>query len=278
MSIKSEKVEVPQAAEFFGKLLFDDTEGWPLTDAGYQLSPSCIVDLSRGPFNGVLTLSTAGKEKTHLLDRDTEMQDVVNKVVARAKILKRRTSSDKNASPALLTAQAPGSGKSHFLAELGVKIPSLWDLDGQKQRPLVSAFTYGSAMGNKLTHGSVTSTSEVDLAQRVLYGAAHHMTRAGLHCTSWMGFLDAIHAAVSSSILASLVNLNVVVKILHHLHGVRPLVILALSGGSVAGSIADIGDMGTNLPPQFRAEELEELLQSWELVDCPSGSCLKSVA
>ena len=114
-----------QAAEFFGKLLFDDTEGWPMTDAGYQSSPSCIIDLSRGPFNGALALSTAREEKTHLLDRGTEMQDVVNKFVARAEHLKGCVNSDKTASPALLVAQAPGSGKSHFLAELGEKIPSL---------------------------------------------------------------------------------------------------------------------------------------------------------
>ena len=63
---------------------------------------------------------------------------------------------------------------------------------------------------------------------RVLYGAAHHMTRARLRCTSWMGFLDAINAAASSNnMLASLVNLDFAVKILRHLYGARPLVILA---------------------------------------------------
>eukprot|EP00439_Symbiodinium_sp_Y106_P067874 s2232_g11.t1 len=378
-------VEVSQAAEFFGKLLFDDTEGWPLRDAGYQSSRSCIVDLGRGPFSGAL--ASGNQEKSNLLDRDTEMQYVVEKVAARAAYLKGCVNSDKTASPALLVAQAPGSGKSHFLAELGEKIPSLPDLEGQEQKPIVSAFTYNSAMGNKLTQGSFTSSSAVDLALRVLYGAAHHMTRARLRCTSWMGFLDAINAAASSNnMLASLVNLDFAVKILRHLYGARPLVILAdevgrsddeglirnrlcqlmdswagqvyvvmsalsdyegvvdmfneskrkvelqilpalgvdtfdkfqsvltdldrgsrsntkkailryriglawgatagyaraveyltahlrnsngLSGGSVSGAIAEIGEMGTNLPPRFKAEELEALLQSWESVDCP---------
>ncbi|CAE7904553.1 unnamed protein product, partial [Symbiodinium sp. KB8] len=204
-----------------------------------------------------------------------------------------------------------------------------------------------------------------------------------------MGFLDAINAAGSSnSILASLVNLNFVVKILRYWYGARPLVILAdevgksddegrvrnrlcqlmdswagqvyvvmsalsdyegtlgmfnksnrevefqilpvlgvdtfdkfqsvltdldrdsrsntqkailryriglawgatagyaravekltdhlrspdgLSSGSVIGSIAKLGELGMDmsLPPRFKAEELEALLQSWESVDCP---------
>ena len=383
------QVDVSQAAEFFGKLLFDDTEGWPLTDAGYSANPSCIIELSLGPFNGQLALSTPGKDKAKLLDRDTEMQDMVTKIVDRAQRLKGWASSDKSFSPALLVAQAPGSGKSHFLAELGEKIQSLPDLEGQEQKPIVSAFTYNSAMSSKLTHGSFTNNNDVDLALRVLYGAAHHMTRAGLHCTSWMGFLDAINAAGSSnSILASLVNLNFVVKILRYWYGARPLVILAdevgksddegrvrnrlcqlmdswagqvyvvmsalsdyegtlgmfnksnrevefqilpvlgvdtfdkfqsvltdldrdsrsntqkailryriglawgatagyaravekltdhlrspdgLSSGSVIGSIAKLGELGMDmsLPPRFKAEELEALLQSWESVDCP---------
>ena len=33
------QVDVSQAAEFFGKLLFDDTEGWPLTDAWLLVKP-----------------------------------------------------------------------------------------------------------------------------------------------------------------------------------------------------------------------------------------------
>ncbi|CAE7938328.1 unnamed protein product, partial [Symbiodinium sp. KB8] len=157
-------VEVSQAAEFFGKLLFDDTKGWPLTDAGYQSSRSCIVDLGRGPFSGAL--ASGKQEKSNLLDRDTEMQYVVKKVAARAKDLKGRVNSDKTASPALLVAQAPGSGKSHFLAELGEKIQSLPDLEGQEQKPIVSAFTYNSAMSSKLTHGSFANNNDVDLTLR----------------------------------------------------------------------------------------------------------------
>ena len=244
-------------------------------------------------------------------------------------------------------------------------------------------------MSNKLTHGSFTNKNDVDLALRVLYGAAHHMTRAGLHCTSWMGFLNAVQAdASSNNMLASIVNLDFAVEILRHWYGARPLVILAdevgksddegfvrnrlcqlmdswagqvhvvmsalsdyegalgmfntsnrevgfqiltvlgvdafnrfqsvltdldkgsgnntkkailsyrislawgatagyaravekltahlrssdgLSSGSVIGSIVKLGDLGmeTNLPPRFRADELEALLQSWDSVDCP---------
>ncbi|CAE7465127.1 unnamed protein product, partial [Symbiodinium sp. CCMP2456] len=221
-------VDVSQAAEFFGKLLFDDTAGWPLTDAGYSSNPSCIIELSLGPFNGELALSTPGKDKAKLLDRDTEMQDMVTKIVARAKRLKRCASSDKSLSPALLVAQAPGSGKSHFLAELGENISRLWDLDGNLQRPIVSVFTYNSAMGDKWTDVSRMSNSGVDLGLRVLFGAAHHMTSTGLRCKSWMAFLDAINQAVSSeNMLQSLVDLNFVVKILRHWYGARPLLILA---------------------------------------------------
>ena len=192
------QVDVSQAAEFFGKLLFDDTEGWPLTDAGYSSNPSCIIELSLGSFNGELALSTPGKDKAKLLDRDTEMQDMVTKIVARAKRLERLASSDKSLSPALLVAQAPGSGKSHFLAELGENISRLWDLDGKLQRPIVSVFTYNSAMGDKWTDVFRMSNSGVDLGLRVLFGAAHHMTSTGLRCKSWMAFLDAINHADSS--------------------------------------------------------------------------------
>ena len=172
-----------------------------MTDAGYQSSPSCIIDLSRGPFNGALASrgSMAGKQdKSNLLDRDREMQDVVKKVVDRAQCLKGCASSDKVFSPALLVAQAPGSGKSHFLAELGENISRLWDLDGKLQRPIVSVFTYNSAMGDKWTDVFRMSNSGVDLGLRVLFGAAHHMTSTGLRCKSWMAFLDAINHADSS--------------------------------------------------------------------------------
>ena len=98
---------------------------------------SCVIDLSSGPLNGALALSTAGKEKANLLGRDTEMQDVVNKVVAQAMRLKGCASSDKNSSPALLVAQAPGSGKSHFSAELGENISFLWHLDGESRGRLL---------------------------------------------------------------------------------------------------------------------------------------------
>ena len=380
------QVDVSQAAEFFGKLLFDDTEGWPLTDAGYSSNPSCIIELSLGPFNGELALSTPGKDKAKLLDRDTEMQDMVTKIVARAKRLERLASSDKSLSPALLVAQAPGSGKSHFLAELGENISRLWDLDGKLQRPIVSVFTYNSAMGDKWTDVFRMSNSGVDLGLRVLFGAAHHMTSTGLRCKSWMAFLDAINHAVSSeNMLQSLVDLNFVVKILRHWYGARPLLILAdevgrsddeglarqrlcqlmdswagqvsvvmsafsdyegavnmfnasirtvefqilivlgtdtfsrfqsvltvwdrnrtknailayrislawgatagyaravqyltaelnktrfkgPSGGSIMGCIAKLGDMGVNLPPQFRADELEALLETWDSRACP---------
>eukprot|EP00439_Symbiodinium_sp_Y106_P023354 s8396_g2.t2 len=115
-----------------------------------------------------------------------------------------------------------------LLVELGEKIQFLPDLKGKEKKPIVSAFTYNSAMSNKLTHGSFTNKNDVDLALRVLYGAAHHMTRAGLHCTSWMGFLNAVQAdASSNNMLASIVNLDFAVEILRHWYGARPLVILA---------------------------------------------------
>ncbi|CAE7453351.1 unnamed protein product [Symbiodinium sp. CCMP2592] len=314
------------------------------------------------------------------------MQDMVTKIVARAKRLEGLASSDKSLSPALLVAQAPGSGKSHFLAELGENISSLWDLDGKLQRPIVSVFTYNSAMGDKWTDGFRMSNSGVDLGLRVLFGAAYHMRSTGLRCKSWTAFLDAINHAVSSeNMLQSLVDLNFVVKILRHWYGARPLLILAdemgrsddeglarqrlcqlmdswagqvsvvmsalsdyegavnmfnasirpvefqilivlgtdtfsrfqsvltvwdrnktknailayrislawgatagyaravqyltaelnkarfkgPSGGSIMGCIAKLGDMGVNLPPQFRADELEALLETWDSRACP---------
>ena len=41
------------------------------------------------------------------------------------------------------------------------------------------------------------------------------------------------------------------------------------SGGSIMGCIARLGDMGVNLPPQFRADELEALLETWDSRACP---------
>ena len=38
------------------------------------------------------------------------------------------------------------------------KTQTLPDLEGQEQKPVVSAFTYNSAMSKKLTHGSFTSS------------------------------------------------------------------------------------------------------------------------
>lgn len=81
-----------QAAEFFGKLLFDDTEGWPMTDAGYQSSPSCIIDLSRAyrhP-NGrsrlvlvdMIALERANQEEEHV------HKDVLGRILNAPHILK----------------------------------------------------------------------------------------------------------------------------------------------------------------------------------------------
>eukprot|EP00439_Symbiodinium_sp_Y106_P010745 s9237_g1.t1 len=41
------------------------------------------------------------------------------------------------------------------------------------------------------------------------------------------------------------------------------------SGGSIMGCIAKLGDMGVNLPRQFRADELEALLETWDARACP---------
>jgi hypothetical protein len=127
--------------ELLGRLLFSDAV--PLNDrkATYSSASSYIVDLGRGPFNGELALQKTNL-KAQLLDREQEVQLIVEMLLESSNKLFGKRSSDKAFSPAILVAQAPGAGKSHFLAVLGEEIPMLYDLDGKNQTPIVSAFTY----------------------------------------------------------------------------------------------------------------------------------------
>ena len=131
--------------ELLGGLLFPDAV--PLKDrkATYTSASSYIVNLDSGPFNGRLALQN-NRSQARLLDRELEVDLIVQELLKRSNDLKGQTASDKSFSPAFLVAQAPGAGKSHFLALLGEQIPILYDLDGKKETPIVSAFTYNSKM------------------------------------------------------------------------------------------------------------------------------------
>ena len=194
--------------ERLGGLLFRDV---PLnnSNATYSSKFSYIVNLDRGPFNG--RLAQNNKSQAELLDREQEVTFLVEMLLERSNNLKGKSASDKSLSPALLVAQAPGAGKSHFLAVFGEKIPMLYDLDGKNQTPIVSAFTYNSGMGL-----AISDNPEADLALRVLYGAARHMS--GTKC-SWREFLQEWKPLQ--------IDINLAVRILRTWYGDRPAVILA---------------------------------------------------
>ena len=131
-------VQVPgfqSLTELLGRLLFSDAV--PLNDrkATYSSASSYIVELGRGPLQKT-------NLKAQLLDREQEVQLIVEMLLESSNKLFGKRSSDKAFSPAILVAHAPGAGKSHFLAVLGEEIPMLYDLDGKNQTPIVSAFTY----------------------------------------------------------------------------------------------------------------------------------------
>ncbi|CAL1164891.1 unnamed protein product [Cladocopium goreaui] len=201
-----------EAAKLLGTLLFEDV---PLNDrkATYSSASSYIVDLGRGPFNGELALQKTNL-KAQLLDREQEVQLIVEMLLERSNKLFGKRSSDKAFSPAILVAQAPGAGKSHFLAVLGEEIPMLYDLDGKNQTPIVSAFTYNSGMGL-----IISDNPEADLALRVLYGAARHMSRT---TCEWRDFLRTWKSREIDSI-----DIDLAVEILRSWYGDRPVVILA---------------------------------------------------
>ena len=198
--------------ELLGGLLFRDV---PLNDrkARYSSASSYIVDLDRGPFNGRLALQNK-RLQAELLDRELEVQLIVKMLLKRTNDLKGKSASDKSLSPAILVAQAPGAGKSHFLAVLGEKIPTLYDLNGESQTPIVSAFTYNSKMTEDITN------LKADLALRVLYGAAWHMSN--LTC-EWTGFLNTWKFRE----ISFEIDIYDAVKVLRSWYGDRPVVILA---------------------------------------------------
>ena len=139
----------------------------------------------------------------------------MKKLLKRSNDLKGKSASDKSDSPAILVAQAPGAGKSHFLAVLGEKIPMLYDLDGKNQTPIVSAFTYNS----KMTADDIQNL-KADLALRVLYGAARHMS--GTKC-EWSDFVDTWKSQCANSEI----DIRLAAPILRTWYGDRPIVILA---------------------------------------------------
>ena len=198
--------------ELLGGLFFRDV---PLNDrkARYSSASSYIVDLDRGPFNGRLALQNK-RLQAELLDRELEVQLIVKMLLKRTNDLKGKSASDKSLSPAILVAQAPGAGKSHFLAVLGEKIPTLYDLNGESQTPIVSVFTYNSKMTEDITN------LKADLALRVLYGAAWHMSN--LTC-EWTGFLNTWKFRETSFEI----DIYDAVKVLRSWYGDPPVVILA---------------------------------------------------
>ena len=199
--------------ELLGRLLFPDAVLLNDRNATYSSASSYIVTLDRGPFNG--RLAQNNKSQAELLDREQEVQLIVEMLLERSNDLKGKSASDKSLSPALLVAQAPGAGKSHFLAVLGEKIPMLYDLDGKNQTPIVSAFTYNSEMDF-----AISDNLNADLALRVLYGATRHMS--GTKC-DWSDFLEKCKPCLNDIDL----GMRLAVKILRTWYGDRPVVILA---------------------------------------------------
>ena len=190
----------------------------PMNDASaaYTCSMgSCILEtLDQGAFSGLLG------ESAKLLDRDPELERFINEILARAKELRLKQNANKRQSPALVVAQAPGAGKSHFLAKLGEEIPKLYDLQGNEQIPIVSAFTYNSAMGRKPVHDLMA-----DLVLRILYGAAFHMSPSKRHY--WPQFMDSVKSDARLLECLSEGGVDLAVEILRECYGQRPIVILA---------------------------------------------------
>eukprot|EP00438_Fugacium_kawagutii_P020076 Skav216051 [mRNA] locus=scaffold6691:3846:5657:+ [translate_table: standard] len=150
--------------------------------------------------------------KAKLLDREQELQLITKMFLERSNTLFGQIESDKAFSPAILVAQAPGAGKSHFLAALGEELPMLYDSDGRNQTPIVSAFTYNSKMTDDIEN------LKTDLALRILYGAARHMSRTTYR---WSEFLKTWKSRETDSIDID------AVEILRRWYGDRPVVILA---------------------------------------------------
>eukprot|EP00438_Fugacium_kawagutii_P006335 Skav217723 [mRNA] locus=scaffold308:82993:89695:- [translate_table: standard] len=224
------------AAEILGKLLFQDAVPLNDSNATYSSASSYIVNLDRGPFRGKLA-SKKKIMKAKLLDREQELQLIMKMLLERSNELKGQTESDKAWSPAILVAQAPGAGKSHFLAELGEKIPMLYDLDGKNQTPIISVFTYNSGMTDDIEN------LKTDLALRVLYGAARHMSRTTYR---WSEFLD----KWKTSLEMNSIDIRLAVKILRTWYGDRPVVILA-------------DEVGKSNDEAFVRQELCRAMDSW---------------
>ena len=177
---------------------------------------SCILEtLDQGAFSGLLGQSA------ELLDRERELESFINEILARARELRLKQNANKRQSPALVVAQAPGAGKSHFLAKLGEEIPKLYDLQGNEQIPIVSAFTYNSAMGRKPVHDLMA-----DLVLRILYGAAFHMSPSKRRC-DWPQFIDSLKSDARLLECLSEGGVDLAVEILRECYGQRPIVILA---------------------------------------------------
>ena len=154
------------------------------------------------------------RSQAQLLDRELEVQLIVRMLLGRSNELFGNRSSDKAFSPAILVAQTPGAGKSHFLAMLGEEIPMLHDLNGRNQTPIISAFTYNSGM----TEDDIENL-KTDLALRILYGAARHMSRTKCE---WSDFVEAWKSHENPEIA-----IRLAVEILRRWYGDRPVVILA---------------------------------------------------
>ena len=193
------------AAKLLGGFLFPDV---PLSDknATYSSASSCIVELTKGPFNRRLAVK-GGNLNTRLLDREQEVNVIVEKLEKRASDLKGKEFSDKAFSPGILVAQAPGAGKSHFLAVIGERrFPCSTTRMAETRRRSSRLLPFISGTTDEIEN------LKADLALRLLYGAARHMSRT---TCAWRDFFKKCKPCLNDIDL----DMSLAVKILRRWYG-----------------------------------------------------------
>jgi hypothetical protein len=113
----------------------------------------------------------------------------MEKLLERRRDLRGNISGDKTLSPAIVIAQAAGSGKSHFLAALGDRLSTpKYDNPLSMENPIISSFTYDSPMRSSFVKKGFSV--EADLGLRIVYGAAAHMY--GRNIVEWDDFVEEV--------------------------------------------------------------------------------------